>query len=122
MRILLADDESNVRFALRVLLEQKSGRQIVGEAADAKELMDEIMVACPDMVLLDWGFGGDAMTDLISTLRARCSDLALIVLSGRPEVREIALEAGAHAFINKTDPPERLLEAIGSTRRPADWR
>ena len=114
MRILLADDESNVRFALRVLLEQESEYQIAVEAADVRELMDEVMAACPDMILLDWGFGGEALADLISTLRTRCSSLALIVLSGRPEVRDNALAAGADAFVNKTDPPERLLTAMRS--------
>jgi len=40
------------------------------------------------------------------------ADLAVIVLSGRPEARPAALSAGADAFISKTNLPEELLAAI----------
>ena len=38
MRILLADDQTQVRFALRVLLEQQPGLEVVGEATDRRGL------------------------------------------------------------------------------------
>jgi DNA-binding NarL/FixJ family response regulator len=112
--MLLADDESNVRFALRVLLEQRLAVQVVGEATDVNDLLNGIKTACPDVVLLDWGFGDGATIDLLSLLRTRCPNLAVIVLSGHPEAREAALAAGADAFVSKADPPEQLLTAIRS--------
>ena len=36
----------------------------------------------------------------------------MIVLSGRPEARQMALAAGADEFVSKIDPPEKLLAAI----------
>jgi DNA-binding NarL/FixJ family response regulator len=41
MRVLLADDRRAVRSALRLLLEQEPGVQVVGEAADATGLLNE---------------------------------------------------------------------------------
>ena len=49
MRILLADGESNVRYGLRVLLEERSEFEVVGEAADAEDLLAQIEAACPDL-------------------------------------------------------------------------
>ena len=45
--------------------------------------------------------------------------LRVIALSGRPEARQAALEAGASAFVSKGDPPEFLLEAIRKNGGPA---
>ncbi len=117
MRILLADDESNVRFALRVLLEPRPGLCIAGEAGDVEGLLAEIETSCPDLVLLDWGLPGMAALDLLFALRTACPDLYVIALSGRPEARRAALEAGVDAFVGKTDQPERLLAAIQSVKR-----
>jgi DNA-binding NarL/FixJ family response regulator len=114
MRILLADGESNVRYGLRVLLEERSGFEVVGEVADAKELLAQIEAACPDLVLLSWGLPGFAGADLLPALRSVCDGLYVIVLSGRPEARQAILDAGANAFISKVEPPERLLAAIAS--------
>jgi DNA-binding NarL/FixJ family response regulator len=112
MRILLADGQPRVRFALRVLLERQPGWQVMGEAADVRSLLAQMDTACPDLVLLDWGLPGRAVADLLPALRRACPDLAVIALSGRPEVRRAALAAGADVFVSKADPPERLLAAI----------
>jgi len=112
MRILLADGESNVRYGLRVLLEERPEFEVVGEAADAGDLLARVEVACPDLVLLSWGLPGLAGADLLPALRSVCNDLYVIVLSGRPEARQAILDAGANAFVSKVDPPEQLLAAI----------
>jgi two-component system invasion response regulator UvrY len=114
MRILLADHESNVRYGLRVLLEERSEFEVVGEAADAGDLLAQIEAACPDLVLLSWGLPGLAGADLLPALRSACDDLYVIVLSGRPEARRAILDAGANAFISKIESPEQLLAAIAS--------
>jgi len=117
MRILLADHESNVRYGLRVLLEERSEFEVVGEAADAEDLLAQIEAACPDLVLLSWGLPGPEGTNLLAALRSICDDLYVIVLSGRPEARQAVLDAGANAFISKVESPERLLAAIASAQR-----
>jgi DNA-binding NarL/FixJ family response regulator len=112
MRILLADDQPKVRFALRTLLERKLGFEIVGEAGDFREMWQQVKVSCPDLLLLDWELPGPKVLDLMSALHAICPDLQVIVLSGHPEMRQAAMEAGVDAFVCKCDPPESLLAAI----------
>jgi DNA-binding NarL/FixJ family response regulator len=117
MRILVADSQPRVRFALRVLLEQQPDIQVVGEATDAQGLLAQARVTCPDLVLLGWELPGLLAVDSLSALRKIRSDLLVIALSGRPEARQAALQAGANAFVSKSDPPERLLAAIGGQRK-----
>jgi len=114
MRIFLADNQSRVRYGLRVLLEQQEGWKVVGEAWEAHDLLDQVKRVCPDMVLLDWGLPDIGEMDLIPALREICPELYVIVFSGRLEVRGAALKSGCDIFVSKTDPPERLLKAIKS--------
>ena len=112
MRVLLADDQSKVRSALRLILEQQPDLNVLGEAVDAQGLLDWVRLVCPDVVLLDWELPGLSRHDLLSALRARCPHLKVIALSGRPEACQAALAAGADAFVSKGDPPEQLLAAV----------
>ena len=117
MRILLADHESNVRYGLRVLLEERLELEVVGEAADAEDLLALIETACPDLVLLSWELPGLVAADLLPILRSVCDEVHVIVLSGRPEARQAILDAGANAFVSKVESPERLLAEIASAQR-----
>lgn len=118
MRVLIADDQAKVRSALRLLLEQDSAVKVVGEAAEAEELLIQARAACPDLVLLDWELPGlHAAHSWLPILRALCPGLSVIALSGRPEARRVALAAGVNAFVSKGDPPERLSAAVNDCRR-----
>jgi len=120
MYVLLADDQTRVRFALRVLLEQQVGLQVMGEAADASELLALAHKTCPDLVLLAWGLPGLPMNELLSALHLTCPHALAVALSERQEFRQEALDAGADAFVSKINPPERLLAVIEDCWRK--WR
>jgi DNA-binding NarL/FixJ family response regulator len=122
MRILVADEQSKVRFALRVLLGQQPGLEIVGEATDTEDLLAQARAASPDLVLLHWGLRGLVEADLVAALRQISSDLRVVALSARPEARSAALAAGVDAFVYKVDPPDRLLAAIRSVSEQVQRR
>ena len=112
MQILLADNQPQVRFGLNVLLEHQSGIEVVGEAANARDLLAQSKTACPDLILLDWKLPKMQAEDLLANLREICPNVTVIVLSGRPEARQAALDAGADGFVGKYELPEKLLAAI----------
>ena len=114
MRILVADNQPRVRFALRVLLERQPGIIVVGEAVNAENLMALANSTRPDVILLGWELPGLTAVGSLSALRKIRSDLLVITLSGRSEARQAAFDAGTDAFVSKTDPPERLLAALSS--------
>ncbi len=117
MRVLLADDRTEVRSALRLLLEQEPGVCVVGEATEAERLLTLVKAIHPDLVLLDWELSSLRADNVLSALHRVYPNLLVIVLSVRPEARRAALAAGADAFISKGDPPERLLAAIDRANR-----
>ena len=112
MRVLLADDQPNVRSALRLLLEQEAGLTVVAEVENSKGLVSQLEADCPDLLLLDWELPSGKGAELILALREKCPQLVIIALSSRPEARRAALDAGAASFVSKGDTPERLLAAI----------
>ena len=112
MRILLVDDQVQVRLALRKLLKHRLNMQVVGEAVDTRSLWVELETACPDLLLVDWSVLGPRPAEMLLALRARYPHLLVIVMSGKLEVRQAALAAGADAFVSKTDPPDQLLATL----------
>ena len=115
MRIMVADHQSKVRFALRTLLVRQPGLEVVGEADTVEELLDGVGATQPDLLLLHWRLG-DEMSEVLSTLKQVCPGLHVIVLSVRQEACHDALAAGAEAFVCKMDPPDKLLAAIEGVR------
>ncbi|GMR11658.1 MAG: hypothetical protein BMS9Abin28_2495 [Anaerolineae bacterium] len=111
-RVLIADGRARVRFGLRTLLDKQSDVEVVGEVDRAGDLIEEIRACCADLVLVDWGLPGLQDGPSIETLLQACPGTKLIVLSGRPEVKESAMQAGADAFVNKTESPVYLLSVI----------
>ena len=118
-RVLIVDDQPQVRSALRLLLREELGVTVVGEAGDLEQALELACVKQPDLVLLDWELPTqDGATALVG-LRAAYPGLAVIALSSRPEARQLALAAGADAFVSKGDPPERLVVSVANCcRRP----
>jgi len=113
MEICIADNQTRVRYGLRVLLEQQAGWNVVSEAASANELIECVRCDFPDVVLLDWDLPGMPIRALLESLREAYSEILVISLSGRNELRQAALEAGADAFASKAEPPDILIRLIG---------
>lgn len=114
MRVLLADDNPNVRFALATILQRRPQIVIVGEAKDATQLLAGVTEGEPDLLLMDWQLPGLVEAGSIPALRQSFPDLMIVVLSGRPELAHEALSLGADDFVSKIDPPENLLGAIAA--------
>ena len=112
MRVLIADDQPTVRYALRILLGNQVGVEIVGEAENAGELILQTRKTYPDLVLLDWELPGLAEAGSLVRLRQVSQGLIVIALSGRSESRRAAMAVGVNAFVSKVEPPERLLAAM----------
>ncbi|KAA3660067.1 MAG: DNA-binding response regulator [Chloroflexi bacterium] len=113
MRIVVADDETAVRSALKLLLEQDNRFQVVGEVCDAASLMMVIELAGADVLLLDWELPG-LTTDLVADLvEGKRPFPPIVAMSSRPEARKAAHNMGINHFISKSDPPNRVRETLG---------
>src|SRR4051812_3288182 len=85
MRVLIADDHAWLRSAMRLLLEQATNLEIVGEAHNTTSLLNATKALAPELILLDWelpGFGAlGTHQQLIQTLYSERPLLKIIALS-----------------------------------------
>ncbi|NLD50566.1 MAG: response regulator transcription factor [Clostridiaceae bacterium] len=117
MRILLADDQAEVRSGRKFLLEHEDGISVVGEAEDLGGLINCAEKCNSDVVLLDCELSNKRIEDIIPMLRSACPRLRIIALSSRPEALKSALANGADAFVSKGDQPEVLLNTIRNMKK-----
>jgi DNA-binding NarL/FixJ family response regulator len=116
MHVLLADDQAWLRSAMRLLLEQEPNLEVVGEACDTHSLLHATKALSPDLILLDWELPGlgtlDAHARFIHSLQLEYPDLKVIALSVNSDAKWQSFAVGVAAFVNKAEPPERLLAAL----------
>jgi DNA-binding NarL/FixJ family response regulator len=112
MHAYIADDDPEVRRALRLLLEQKLGSQVVGEAAHTYGLISLVESTQADLVIIDWELPGRVDAKLLAGLHQLAQAPRVIVTSCHPDLRNVALAAGADAFAGKGEPPENLVAAL----------
>jgi len=116
VRVLIADDEVLIRAGLAALLRAAPGFEVVGEAGNGDEAVRLVTATRPDVVLMDIRMPGT--TGLAATRRILATEAAprVLVLTtfNLDEYVYEALQAGAHGFLLKDTPPERLLNAIST--------
>ncbi|NJN17574.1 MAG: response regulator transcription factor [Oscillochloris sp.] len=112
--ILIADDQENVRAALRLLLEQTTCIGVAGEAVDATGLLLLAAYTPADLLLLDWELPGLPADQLLRLVQYEQPALQVVAMSSRPEAEPEALQAGAAAFLSKGSPPETVLDILAS--------
>lgn len=101
---------------MRLLLHEELGIEHVDEASDAESLRAQIEAAPPDVLLLDWDLPGLQNGNVLTAVRTVAPALTVIVLSGKPGVRQAALDAGADAFVSKAEDPAHLVQVLHSFR------
>lgn len=118
-RILLVDDEADLRAALTQTLDLAG---IYAEAApDAATAMTMLTRDFPGAVIADMRMPGKSGLELLDAIRAMDPDLPVVILTGHGDVPMAvqAMNAGAYDFLEKPCPPERLVE---TARRAAEKR
>src|SRR5262249_25133718 len=113
IRLLLADDEAMVRRGLRLVLEAEDDLEVVAEAADGIEAIDQARRWQPDVVLMDVRMprldGVEACRRLVEDSNTKVVVLTTFDLD---EHLFAAVRAGASGFLLKASPPEELVAAI----------
>jgi DNA-binding NarL/FixJ family response regulator len=114
IRLFLVDDHAIVRDGLRALLHKEAAIDLVGEAANGQELLDQLPTTPTDVVLLDMNM---PVLDGVATarrLQAEYPQVRVLMLSMIDQARHIglALEAGAHGYVLKNADKGEILVAI----------
>jgi DNA-binding NarL/FixJ family response regulator len=114
IRVLLCDDQALVRSGFRMILDARPDLEVVGEAEDGLEAVEQTRTLEPDVVVMDVRMPNlDGITATRQIVASGSPARVLILTTFDPDeyVYE-AIRAGASAFLLKDVKPEELADAI----------
>ena len=116
IRILIADDQENIRAAYRIILDAQPDMAVVGEAADGASAIEQARHLRPDLVLADIRMprvDGLELTRILAGPQVRDPLRVVVVTSfDLDEYVYAALRNGACGFLLKRSGPALLTEAV----------
>lgn len=114
LRIVIVDDFRPWRESVRSILQDHPKAQVVGEAVDGLEGVEQARSLKPDLVLLDIGLPGLHGIEAATRILQHCSHTRILYLSANnhPAIVCKCLETGATGYVLKTDAGKELWPAI----------
>jgi len=114
IRVLVVDDHAVVREGLRAFLELQDGIEVVGEAADGQEAVEQAASLRPDVILMDLVMPRLDGLAAMRALREGLSGARVIVLTSFLDDDKLlpALRAGAAGYLLKNAQPQELARAV----------
>jgi DNA-binding NarL/FixJ family response regulator len=115
-RILIADSHEVVRCGLRRVLEADAGCEVVGEAADGRDVLAKAIETNPDVAVIAYALPGLDGIEVTRQLRAELPDLEVLIFTSHdsPALVQASAMAGARGYLLKSDANEYLVKAIES--------
>jgi len=101
-RFTIADDDADALFLLNRMIEQMYPQSSISMFSNAEDALAHIRDTGTDLLITNHGMGEMSGTDLIRKLRAQKVEIPIVMISGDPQVRKEAKEAGATAFFEKS--------------------
>lgn len=113
IRILLADEQSLFREAVRVVLESQPDLEVVGEARDGLQAVAAAESTRPDVALIDAKLPNCDGVRAAGLIRQRVPDCKVVVLTDEDDQVTLteALEAGASGYLTKASALSELIHA-----------
>ena len=114
IRIIIADDHPIVRDGLRKLLKLEDDFEVVGEAADGREVLDRVQELDPDVLLLDLRMPNLDGLSALQVLQQSNKRTKVIVLTASEDKNEFvqAMKLGCSGIVLKQTAPELIVKSI----------
>lgn len=116
--LLLVDDHALIRAGVRALILDIPGYNVIGEASDGAQLLEQFRALQPDIVLLDLSMKHTGGLDALQQLKAAYPKSKVLILSmhTEPDLIMRALESGAHGYLLKDMTGNELEHALRALR------
>lgn len=114
IKVFIADDHAVVRRGIIQILSEEPDIEVVGEAANADEIMAQLYDKDWDILVLDITMPGKNGLDAMLEIKQRKPEIKILILTMYPE-EEIAIRAlktGALGYLTKDSVPGELIKAI----------
>jgi DNA-binding NarL/FixJ family response regulator len=115
-RLLIADDHVAVRSGLRAILEARAGWEVVAEAQDGREAVAEAVEKQPDVAIVDYAMPFMTGVEVTRCIRKHqlVTEVLIFTMHDSNSLARQAFQAGARAFLVKSDASKTLLAAVES--------
>lgn len=112
--IVVVDDHPLVMKGIEKVVQKMVDMQVIGEAANWKQLQDLLNKQLPDIIILDLNLPGKNGLDILKDINVMYPSVPVLILSMHSEERFAvrSFKAGAMGYLNKSSIPEHLPKAI----------
>ena len=119
IRVLIVDDHTLVRDGIRALLALVADIEVVGEAANGREALEQVKQLAPDVVLMDLAMPIMSGLDATRRIRREFSGTRVLALTQYDDSEYVipVIEAGARGFVTKMAAFSELALAIQAVYR-----
>jgi DNA-binding NarL/FixJ family response regulator len=119
LRLLIVDDHEVVRQGLVALLDRRAGFQVVAEAANAAEAVEQARRFEPDIVVMDVRLPDGSGIEACREIRAELPATRVVMLTSYPDEEAVlsAIVAGAAGYLLKQVRARDLIAALESVGR-----
>lgn len=112
----IVEDHTVTNIGLKALIKDKIGAECLGTAftkSEAEEKLSEL-TKLPDIIILDLYLGKESGLELLKVIKEKYPSVKILIYSmySKPGILSIALEQGAHGFVDKSAPESILITAI----------
>jgi len=114
IKVVIADDHQLFRSGIRALLDAESGIEVVGEAQDGEEAVEQVRKIRPDVLIMDLSMPGTNGLDGTRRVVALGYKTKVLILTAHEEDEYLVpvIEAGASGYLTKTSADTTLVEAL----------
>jgi DNA-binding NarL/FixJ family response regulator len=119
VRILIADDHGIVRGGLKLLLDRQPDMEVVAEASDGVEALEQALAHRPDVCILDVAMPKLTGLQAAREIKSHAPDTSVLILSMHDDERYVfeALKAGASGYVLKREADLDLVSAVRAVDR-----
>lgn len=118
LKVFIVDDHEIVRHGLAQFINSSEDFAVCGDAADASHAVNIINDLKPDIAVIDLSLDGAGGLELIKAVRQRYRNIKILVHSMHTEIEIVkkAMKAGAMGYVPKSEPVDRLLDALNEIK------
>lgn len=109
---MIVEDNHRARLALKALVSQQAGMEVISEASNGQEAIQSIKEQIPDVVIMDMRMPVMNGLEATKVIKSKWSQVKIIILTMYPDYQADVIKAGADAFLLKGCPVEELMTQI----------
>lgn len=114
IKLMLYEDNPQLREGLTMLLNGSDGFEVVGAFKNCNNVEDEVEAFAPDVILMDIDMPGTNGIEGLKRIRRVNTDVKVLMLTVFDDNKNVfeAVRSGANGYVLKKTPPARLIEYI----------